>query len=384
MQLRHFVLVVGIEPSKIGGAEERVHAACSQLRDRSFRTTVVWEAAPAAIVRDLFSDLKSTTVFHSIQRQAELTPRKAVEWLRFMRKARPSIVAYSFNGVLSCVPFAAWLGGARRVVYSHHSSSPMDGVAPQMTIPKRLIGRLLLAPLVGATAVSEFSRRSLVSGGLVPEGRTTTVYNGVDCSRPTNHKQGEQFRRRFSIPLHREVVLQVSWLVPEKGIDVLIRAMRRVLEKRPEAHLVVVGSGPQREGYQALAAAEGLTGHVTFTGQIERPRSEGVFEAASVYCQLSQWGEAFGLAIAEAMASGLPVVAANVGGIPELVDVGTTGYLVHPQDHTEASNRIVSLLNNHELRKNLGEAGQRRARDQFELRRNTAQLVECWLGCHPT
>lgn len=119
----------------------------------------------------------------------------------------------------------------------------------------------------------------------------------------------------------------------------------------------------------------GIEDRVTWTGLVEDPFGEGVFEAADVICQFSRWEEVFGWTIAEAMAHGKPVVTTRVGGIPELVQDHESGYLVDRGDTETMSNKILILLNDASLRKHMGSKGKNIVRQKFDLRNNVAKLI---------
>jgi glycosyltransferase involved in cell wall biosynthesis len=212
---------------------------------------------------------------------------------------------------------------------------------------------------------------------LYPAARIATVYNGVETDRARLPEAGQRFRKQFGIPAERQLVIQVSWLVPEKGVEIFIKAASAVNAVCPGTHFAVIGGGPGLAEYKKLAESLGLADRLLFT-ELVRPTADGVFEAADVYCQLSQWEEACPLAIEEAMASGLPVVASRVGGIPELVADGETGFLVDRQDHADAARRIVALLTNSELRSGMSRASLARAQEHFDLIRNISRLLDEW------
>ena len=117
---------------------------------------------------------------------------------------------------------------------------------------------------------------------------------------------------------------------------------------------------------------------MTWTGMIEDPFGEGVFDAADVVCQFSVWEEVFGWMIAEAMAHGKPVVASRVGGIPELITDGVSGHLVDRGDTEVMSERILKLLADPELRASMGQAGRETVAAKFDLRKNVSQLVRSY------
>jgi len=119
----------------------------------------------------------------------------------------------------------------------------------------------------------------------------------------------------------------------------------------------------------------GLNSNVTWTGLMTDPFDEGVFDAADIVCQLSRWEEVFGWMITEAMAFGKPVVATRVGGIPELVDEGKTGFLVNRGEIDAAAERVMRLLDDRELRKTLGCAGRQKTHAKFNLQTNVGELI---------
>ena len=141
---------------------------------------------------------------------------------------------------------------------------------------------------------------------------------------------------------------------------------------------MVVGEGPYREQYMKAAVEMGIEDRVTWTGMVEDPFGEGVFEAADVVCQFSRWEEVFGWMIAEAMAHAKPVVATRVGGIPELINDGASGFLVQRGDTAAMSERILTLLSDREMCARMGQAGCETVSDKFDLRKNVAQLISSY------
>ena len=186
------------------------------------------------------------------------------------------------------------------------------------------------------------------------------------------------FRRKYSIPEARAVVLQVSWIIPEKGIRELLEAARLVLQKDDQVQFVFVGEGDFREQYAKEALAMGLGDHVTWTGLVKDPFGEGVFDAADIVCQVSNWEEVFGWVIAEAMAYGKPIVGTKVGGIPELVSDGESGFVVARGDTVAMSEKILSLVKNPELRKRMGLKGAAAVAANFDLHLNVRRLIQLY------
>jgi glycosyltransferase involved in cell wall biosynthesis len=210
---------------------------------------------------------------------------------------------------------------------------------------------------------------------LLPGDRYSLVYNGVDLSRvKADERRGKNFRFRFGIPSEKILVVQVSWIIREKGIGDLLEVARQVCAHNDNVHFAIVGEGPYREQYMKQTEEMGLQGDISWTGLIKDPFGEGVFDAADIVCQLSRWEELFGWMIAEAMAFGKPVVATSVGGIPELV-TDKTGFLVPLGDSRAASEVVLRLALSAELRAKLGWAGKEKIESDFALHDRAGQLI---------
>jgi glycosyltransferase involved in cell wall biosynthesis len=167
-------------------------------------------------------------------------------------------------------------------------------------------------------------------------------------------------------------------VIPEKGISDFLETARLVTTQNRNVQFVLVGDGAYREQYMKDAAAMGIEDRVTWTGMVEDPFGEGVFAAADVVCQFSRWEEVFGWMIAEAMAHGKPIVATRVGGIPELVSEGLSGFLVERNDTADAGEKLMLLLQDSKLRREMGDAGRKLVAGKFDLKTNVAQLIELY------
>jgi glycosyltransferase involved in cell wall biosynthesis len=172
------------------------------------------------------------------------------------------------------------------------------------------------------------------------------------------------------------LVMQVSWLVPDKGIDVALRAAGIAIAQQPSLHFVFCGEGSHQAEYERLANELGIADHVTWTGQVQDLIGGGAFQAADVLIQCSQWQEAFGFSVAEGMAAGLPIIASRIGGLPELVSVGENGFLFEPSSSAELAEHILHLQADPKLRERMGENSRKMVAEHFDLRVCVARWVE--------
>lgn len=188
------------------------------------------------------------------------------------------------------------------------------------------------------------------------------IYNGVDLDRYDHQEPCCTLRDEYGMEPGSQIVGVVARLEPEKGHLTLLDAWPHVLRSVPDAYLLMVGEGSQREALAARAAENRVAHRVVFTGR--RDDVPAVTAALDV-AVLPSHREAQGLSILEAMALSRPVVASDVGGIPEMIEDGVTGLLV-PHDQPEAlAAAIVRLLTDHSLADTIARAAHDLVHDRF-------------------
>ncbi len=154
-------------------------------------------------------------------------------------------------------------------------------------------------------------------------------------------------------------------LGPEKGVDVLLRALATVAEHRPRVSLEIAGDGSQQPWLVDLAAQLGLSGRVVWTGPLKADELSRRYEEAGVFVLPTLWMENCPVAVLEAMAHGLPVVATRIGGLPELVEDGVVGSLVERADVAGLAAALLALLAEPERTTTMGRAARRRFLDRY-------------------
>ncbi len=368
------VLVFGMHARRIGGIEVHTRELITQLEARNWRTVLCFLEAPCPEVRQYLS---SPNVTWEELANVERSWRAGWRLFRLLRRYRPRLIHLQFTPILGPV-WIARLSGVGRIVFTDHFSHA-EGYAPEKKPAwKRVGGRLLRLPVSFAVSVSEFNREIIVADGALPASRSRRIHNGVDLTRPTHTASGAAFRARYGIPADRILITQISQIIPEKGIDDVLEAARIALAENPDLHFVFVGDGKFLEHYLRRTIEIGLVDRVTWTGLVVDPVAEGVYAASDIVCLASRWQEAFGLVLAEAMSCEKPVVATRVGGIPEVVDDGQTGFLVPPGDAPALAAMFIRLARDEDLRSRLGRSGRARAATHFDVRTNTRSLLELY------
>jgi glycosyltransferase involved in cell wall biosynthesis len=188
------------------------------------------------------------------------------------------------------------------------------------------------------------------------------IYNGVDLERYENQEACCTLPEEYGMEPGSQIVGVVARLEPEKGHQTLIEAWPHVLRSVPSAYLLIVGEGSRRDFLEQWAAAHKVAHRVIFTGR--RDDIPAVTAALDV-AVLPSWREAQGLSILEAMALSRPVVASDVGGIPEMVEDGVTGLLVEHDNPVALADAIVRLLTDHAFADTIARAGHDLVHDRF-------------------
>lgn len=369
MAKRNALFMMAIKPDKIGGLEVFATELARQLNAIGWDLTMAFEAAPPPMVRDFLMAPGNVTV--KVQaNQTALGARETLRFLKLLLQKRPDVLVYTLGGVVRLWPRLAKLTGTKRVVYYDQTSR----IEKAMGYRASAKVRKLMKAVDLQVCATKFVQQCANNEGVLPVAKTCVIYNSIDTNRATG--DGAMFRKRFEIPPERIVILQVSWLVPEKGIDVALRAGALALQQRDDLHFVFAGDGAHRAEYERLAEDLGIADRVTWTGQVADLFGTGVFAAADIQMQCSVWREAFSLAVAEGMSAGLPLIASRIGGLPEVVSDGETGLLVEPGAPEELSEAILRLASDPALRRQMGEAGRRKAVALFDLRQVVAQWME--------
>jgi glycosyltransferase involved in cell wall biosynthesis len=218
----------------------------------------------------------------------------------------------------------------------------------------------------------------------VPYHRIVVILNGVeDCFADSPGSDSSSERCGASSPKR---VVTVSRLVAVKGLDVLLDAMRILVARLADVELHVVGGGPLKGPLERRADALGLTGCVSFHGQVDDVRP---FLADADVFVLTSLSEGLGVAAIEAMSASCPVVAPAVGGLPEVVVHQETGLLVNPHrmsgnaqelDPVDLADALQHVLSNPARARNMGEAGRIRYEKLFTLGRFVQEYEAVYRG----
>lgn len=254
-----------------------------------------------------------------------------------------------------------------------------------------VLRRLYLRVYAGAEQIfanSDFTRRRLADFGVTRP--IDLMHPGVDTRRFS--PEGPNFRSRLSLE-GRPILGTLSRLVERKGLDMVLRALPRVLAEFPQAVYLVVGDGPDRPRLEGLAEELGVASAVRFAGEAGEEtlpdwfRTCDVFVLPSREIQSSGHVEGFGIVFLEAGACGIPVIGGRSGGVVEAVQDGVTGVLVNPGDSEDLAEALLKILRNPDRARAMGQAGRTRAERAFTWENAQipfAEFVDCFAAGKPS
>lgn len=284
---------------------------------------------------------------HGLPRRVHGGPLMLLRLTARLRRLRPDLVQTHGEGGALWGILAARLAGIRRVAALVYQSAPVRR-------DKMLAMRALLRRADAVIAGSQAIRTHVVTDLAVPPGKVRLIPCGIDTTPFAAIAAPVR-----DLTAGRPVLVSVGRLVARKGHATLLAALRLLLDRHGlRCDLLLAGDGPQRSALASLAAELGIQDRVRFLG-IVHPTPPLLAQAdLFVFPSLA---EPQGLAVLEAMAAGVPVVASRVGGIPDMIDDGASGVLVPPGDPEALAGAVAGLIDDRAARAALAAGGRRRA-----------------------
>lgn len=237
-----------------------------------------------------------------------------------------------------------------------------------------LVNRLIAGLSYRMIAVSDHQRRSLIDEDGISPSKIVTIYNGIDHDQ-FRTEPAPDVRRRLGLEPGSYVIGICAALRPEKRHETFLLAAKDVTRQKKNARFLIIGDGARRGMLTQLAAELGISGQCIFTGHVKN-----VADVLSVLDVgvLSSDREGMPVTLLQYMASAKPVVATRVGGIPEAVEDGASGFLVPAGDHEALASRLVQLGKNGALRSSMGQKGLAIVRDKFSEKLMLSRVMELY------
>lgn len=226
----------------------------------------------------------------------------------------------------------------------------------------RFIEKWIISPIDDTIiVVSEGVKRFLIKTGGIPEKKIKKVYYGINPADIKIDKERD-IREELGIDKDAPLIGCIGRLVEQKGHKYLIRAAKRVIEIFPQAKFFIIGRGKLEKNLKKLAQNNSLNSGIIFAGF--RTDIYSIIDKLDLIVMPSLW-EGLGLVLLEAMALGKPIVATDVGGIPEVVENKKTGILVPAKDPNALAEAIINLLEDYSVAARMGEMGKASVKERF-------------------
>lgn len=389
--------------NEYGGAERHLLDLICRLREPEIQLCIL------CLDQDFFSERLSPDQPVEVINHKE-TPQSIRDWVWLFRGVRTDVVVFVHSWFWA-IPYdalvGAWLAGVRKRFSIQHLMTPPLPVPAQLleAVKQRRSMRGRMRRLLGrrepywvervslcnrasmsspeqirrsaffcntTICVSNALRHSLVKDFGFPARKVKTIHNGISVSLfAPSASGGAEVRQKLGLGEDEFVLVCVARLSAQKGIDILLQAMARVLSEGVACKCVIVGDGPLREQLVEQALTIGLSEHVFFEGFHEDVRP--YLQAGSAFV-LTSHREGLPLSILEAMACGLPAIVTNVGGNTEAITHQIHGLVVPPGSVEAVADAIAYLANHPEERRRMSSLARARACEAFDIEARMAEI----------
>jgi len=360
----------------MGGPALHVSYLSAGLRERGYETILVagsvgqGEQSMAYVADDLGVSVVTVPHLHR-----EISPVRdllaTIRLARIIRAERPAILHTHTAKAGAVGRVAALLAGRRRppiIVHTFHGHVLRGYFGRFWTGVFRLLERVLARITDVLVAVSPEVRDELVAFGIAPATKFRVIRLGIELDErlSLDGAARAETRRVMGVADERFVVGWIGRMTAVKRTDVVLECFRRLRDEGVDAVLCMVGDGPDRQSVENLAGGLGIMRDSLFPGYQE---DVGPFFAAFDVFVLPSGNEGTPVTAIEALASGCPVVATRVGGVPDVVTDGEDGFLVDPGDVEGLAASLARLANDPALRARMGGAGRERMRSRYAVDR---------------
>jgi N-acetyl-alpha-D-glucosaminyl L-malate synthase BshA len=356
------ILVSGFPPDRIGGMEIASYNIAKHLADNGHSIHVITSSySKYHLNEDKFVvhpvNMMGTKIVGPFFDQRKILP--------IIKKISPEIVHAQGISTSGISGFTAFLiKNLLKIPYVVYGRG--GDVYPFKA--EKILVKAILNEADSIIALTESMKKEMQK---ISNKEIVVIPNGIDMNRFNDPSLN--FSESLNTGEKEKIVIFVGNLRPEKGLRYLIKAMKYVTKKNLNIRLLLVGEGSQKENLKKLANKLDIEDKVTFSGKVSVEKIPVYLKNSDIFV-LPSLHEGFPNVLLEAMASGLPVVATNVTGINEIIEDGKNGFLVQSKNSEEIAKKILLLINNNDLRKNICDENRKKA-SKYSWQR-TVQMLE--------
>lgn len=361
------------------GMEQMVKELVLSLDKKLFHVVLLSEMPMKESVREQVAMLKKNDVEVIFLQEEKARRFVALDYAKIFKKLRPRIV-HSHSGVWRDCCLGAVMASVPALFHTEHGRVFLDD-----NIRARLTHRILSRFRTRVIAVSDELKTFLREQVGLPENKLITIYNGVDTQKFTPGKHSSRLRKGLGMTEEDVFVAAVGRITPVKDYETMVRAVHETKKRLDSRGFKLLIAGPETYDKATDSGTMGrlkelskeldIEDQVVFLGK--RDDIPALLSEADIFVQTSVT-EGLSMAILEAMASALPVVATNVGGNGEIIDHGSTGYLVEPGNPKSVAGALTELIQDKPLRERMGKNGREKVLKGFSLEHMTRKYEELY------
>lgn len=366
-------IILSTDTPLVGGAEKHMHLLAKHLSKEKFKVSVV--CSKYKRLDQWCETMKKDNI--NVIRMAvshKHDPRHYTQLKKIIKDQQASILHIHLWNPGAC-RYAFWAAPKTvKIVTTEHDPFPLSGL-------KKTFKKKTLRKTKKTIAVSSANAEQMLLWYPELKGKITVIHNGIDLEafeRELIHfsqQENQKIRTHLlKASPDDEIMLTIAALHPRKGLVYLLEAFKKVHEAEPHTRLIIIGEGPQKKELEKKIKKLKLTESAAILDYQENiPK---ILKSADLFV-LPSVKEAFGLVLLEAMAAQLPIIASNVGGIPEIVEHQKNGILVAPGDSEALAEKILLLLQNKPLAEKLAFLGHHRVKE-FDIKKMVQKTEEVY------
>jgi glycosyltransferase involved in cell wall biosynthesis len=365
------IRVLQILPQLVTGGGQRIAMDLAEYLDRQRFDVEVVSLSPYSgkIFEIYMNDLGSNV--HYLSKRLGFDPHIFIEVQQLFTEFKPQVVHNHLHTLYAILP-SSLLNRIPVRIHTIHSLANQEAKGLHRFVSRIAFNQLGYVPVSISQAVFKSVRE--VYGKV----NSPVIYNGIDVGKYTPSKaQSKEWRNQFGIPKDSFVYVNVAHFSLLKNQRLLVLAFVVVLQKFPSSFLILVGDGELRQEISVLVEELGISNKVLFTGV--RSDVANILYASDCFVLSSDW-EGLPVSILEAMAASKPIIATNVGGVPELVSHSENGFLAPAGDYHGLGSAMVQLRAEPSLARRMGERSRQIAEERFDVRKMAKEYGELYIN----
>lgn len=375
--MKKVLFLAQLIPNKMGSMEEFIVLLSQKLRERGHICHLGFAAMPPDDIKQLFHTAGAIIHTTNVGGKSLIEKLKvSYHIFKVIRENEIDVVHTNFFG-LTAIPMIGIYLSKASIVFTDHSSGVTYSKSWLRNALAKALHYFIKLRTFKYIAVSNFVRERMKATHYVDEKQCVTIYNGVNTERFKKNytSDSKEMNERLN---DNQTLLAVASHIPEKGLQILIKAIALLKERHSNIQInaMFVGDGWYSNELEKLALEHNLSQEIQFLGR--RSDVHTLIEKADVVVVPSLWEEAFGLIVAEAMASGTPVIASRIGGIPELIENEVSGYLFEPGNSEELAFKIIDLLADKHKQKQFSEAALQNVKSKFDIANQISSVIKIY------